>query len=144
MSPRRQIYRGVFMQRGSGIGVIISSIFRALVPWIKRGATTLLKSSSVRNIAKKAGKSVLKSAGSMAASKLNKALAGKVDLKRARKGIQSALTAVGLNEGSPKPTPPGEPVAKKKRKVLAGKVSRYPAGSASTKSKRQKVESLLD
>lgn len=130
------------MQRGSGIGVIISSIFRALVPWIKRGATTLLKSSSVRNLAKKAGKSALKSVGSMAASKLNKALAGKIDLKRARKGIQSALTAAGLSEGAPKPTPPGEPV-KKKRKVLAGKVSRYPIGSSS-KAKKQKVESLLD
>lgn len=130
------------MQRGSGIGVIISSIFRALVPWIKRGATTLLKSSSVRNLAKKAGKSALKSVGSMAASKLNKALAGKVDLKRARKGIQSALAAAGLNEGAPKPTPPGEPV-KKKRRVLAGKVSRYPS-ALSSKSKKQKVDSLLD
>ena len=47
MVLRRNLYKGVYLQRGGGIGAVVSSLFRLLVPFIKRGAGTALKSQVV-------------------------------------------------------------------------------------------------
>lgn len=114
MVARRNIYKGVYLQRGSGIGTVISSIFRALVPWIKRGAGALVKSRPVKRLAKRAGQSALKAAGSFASDVVagqNAKKSAKVNLKQVQQGLSKALANVG--------NPP--PQAKKKKVIVKPK-----------------------
>ena len=95
MVVRRNIYKGVYLQRGSGVGSILSLIFRSLVPWIKRGATALVKSKSVRWLAKSAGKTAAKSAASLAQDVLtgnSSKASAKNNLQNAKRGLQAALS----------------------------------------------------
>lgn len=121
MVVRRNIYKGVYLQRGSGVGSVLSLIFRALVPWIKRGASALIRSKSVRRLAASAGKTAVKSASKMA----QQAIAGTAtkqttaaNLKRAKRGIQEALSKAI------------QPEPKKKKRVVTGKRHRSAISSS--------------
>lgn len=95
MVVRRNIYKGVYLQRGSGIGSVLSLIFRALVPWVKRGASAIMKSKSVRQLAKKAGTTAIQSASKLATDVITGKSAKKsasVNLKQAKRGLQEALS----------------------------------------------------
>lgn len=139
MSPRRNIYRGVYLQRGTGIGVVFSSIFRALVPWIKRGAGAILKSKAVQNLAKKAGKSALKAAGSYATDAVAKKLGDKIDVKQARKGLEAIINSA--TSSTSQEAAPSKPRGKKRVVALPGQAAVLPQKK---KKKSKGSISLLD
>ena len=115
MVMRRNIYKGVYLQRGSGVGSVLSLIFRSLVPWIKKGATALVRSKSVRKLAKSAGTTAAKSAASLARdviSGTSSKAGAKQNLQNAKRGLQMALSK------AMQPTPP------KKKKVIIQKPGR--------------------
>lgn len=95
MVARRNIYKGLYLQRGSGVGAVLSSLFRLLVPWVKKGASALIKSKQVRGLAKSAGKAALQSASKFA-SDLAKGKptkrAASLNLREAQRGIQDAIS----------------------------------------------------
>lgn len=105
------------MQRGSGIGTIVSSIFRALVPWIRKGATALVKSAPAKRLAKRATKTALKAAGNFAGdvvSGKNVKNSAKVNIAQVQKGLEKALTKIA------------DPPPKKQKRVIGSKVKRAP------------------
>ena len=94
MVMRRNIYKGVYLQRGGGLGSIISSIFRVLVPFLKTGAVAAIKSAPAKNLFRAAKRTAVKTAGSMASDLLagtstNKS--AKLNLKKAQAGIEKAF-----------------------------------------------------
>jgi hypothetical protein len=94
MVLRRNIYKGVYLQRGSGIGSIISSIFRVLVPFLKTGAKAAIKSAPARKLFKAAKNTAVKTAGTMARDVLSgrsSKASAKLNLKKAQAGIENAL-----------------------------------------------------
>ena len=94
MVLRRNIYRGVYHQRGNGVGAILSGLFRLLTPFITRGAKAALKSAPVKAALKSAKRSAVKTVGYAAkdilSGKSPKANA-KLNLKEAQAGIERAL-----------------------------------------------------
>ena len=94
MVLRRNIYRGVYHQRGNGVGAILSGLFRLLTPFIRRGAKAALKSAPVKAALKSAKRSAVKTVGYAAkdilSGKSPKANA-KLNLKEAQAGIERAL-----------------------------------------------------
>lgn len=133
MVLRRNIYKGVYLQRGRGIGAVLSGLFRVLVPFLKRGATAALKSAPVKKALKTAGSAAAITAGDFAADVLKgknpKKKAG-LNLQQAQKGIQKALeeTAFKHEEASPvkpkaaKKRAPGQLFARRPNKIKKKKV----------------------
>ena len=128
MVLRRNIYKGIYLQRGSGFGAVLSGLFRFLVPFLKRGATTALKSAPVRRALSSAKKSAVSAAGNAAmdlVSGKNPIPQAKINLKTAKKDITKALLTSPTPSSS---TPPSSstksnPVRKKtkitrKRRVI--------------------------
>lgn len=94
MVARRNIYKGVYLQRGHGIGSVLSGLFRVLVPFLKRGAKTALRSKPVRRALNSAKNSAVKAAGNAASEVLagrNPKARAKIDLRKAQAGIERAL-----------------------------------------------------
>lgn len=128
MVLRRNIYRGVYHQRGNGIGSVLSGLFRLLTPFIKRGATAALKSAPVRKALKSVKKSALKTATTAAsdifAGKSPKANA-KINLRQAQLNIEKAVTkSLAKKNITSNKNPPMKKA--KKRKILASKISGPP------------------
>ena len=135
MVLRRNLYKGVYLQRGGGIGAVISSLFRMLVPFIKKGAGTALKSQVVkralRGSLKAARKSAIRAAGDATGDILsgkNPKTKAKVNLQKARAGIEKALTTAlsGRPDPSQQRRPKLSPLggvrrSKKKKRVGAVK-----------------------
>lgn len=98
MVARRNIYKGVYLQRGNGFGSVLSGLFRVLVPFLKRGAKTAIRSAPVQRALKSAKKSAIKAAGNAAGEVLagrNPKERVKIDLKKAQEGIEKALLRPG-------------------------------------------------
>ena len=98
MVAQRLVYKGLYRQRGHGIGNLVGQLFRHIVPSLASGVKTLVKSKGVRRTAKAAAKSVLQT-GIKAISDASK---GKPvqkglssNLRRAKKRIAEA--ALGEN-----------------------------------------------
>lgn len=95
MVLRRNIYRGVYHQKGNGVGSILSGLFRLLTPFIKRGAKAALRSQPVRRALKSAKKSAIKTAASAATDLIsgkNPKQNAQLNLKQAQLNIEKALT----------------------------------------------------
>jgi len=139
MVLRRNIYRGVYHQKGNGIGSILSGLFRLLTPFIRRGASTALK-HSVRGAAK-----VLKSQGVQKALKTAKKAAvktalgaatdlvtgqnpkqnAKLNLQEAQRKIEKAINSEPKKKPFPKKNvkrrivaPSGGPINKKSKPLF--------------------------
>ena len=138
------IHRGAYIQRGRGLGAVISRIFGKLIPWLGRSSGKILKSTAgqaAKRVAKKSlkkvGNAALKSAANAAAS----AIAGESseniksgvhkDIKAARREIADTLRSeINTRDGG--------------KKSIKGKpVSRPSAGSKVARRKKA-VKSLLD
>lgn len=94
MVARRNIYKGVYMQRGGGIGTAVSTIFRMLVPFLKRNAHTVLKSQPVKRAIRVAKRSAVKTAGQAAKDLLsgkNPKEGAKLNLREAQAKVEQAL-----------------------------------------------------
>ena len=118
MVLRRNIYRGVYHQKGNGVGSVLSGLFRLLTPFIKRGAKAALRSQPVRRALQSAKKSAIKTA-TVAASDL---IAGKnikqnaqLNLKQAQRNIEKAIT--GPPPAKKKKRPP--PSSQFKKRIIA-------------------------
>ena len=106
MVLRRNIYRGVYHQKGNGVGSILSGLFRLLTPFIKRGAKAALRSQPVRRALKTAKRSAIKTATSAASDLIagkNPKKNAQLNLKQAQLNIEKAIT--------------GAPPPKKNKKV---------------------------
>ena len=106
MVLRRNIYRGVYHQKGNGVGSILSGLFRLLTPFIKRGAKAALRSQPVRRALKTAKRSAIKTATSAASDLIagkNPKKNAQLNLKQAQLNIEKAIT--------------GAPPPKKKKKA---------------------------
>ena len=106
MVLRRNIYRGVYHQKGNGVGSILSGLFRLLTPFIKRGAKAALRSQPVRRALKTAKRSAIKTATSTASDLIagkNPKKNAQLNLKQAQLNIEKAIT--------------GAPPPKKKKKA---------------------------
>lgn len=106
MVLRRNIYRGVYHQKGNGVGSILSGLFRLLTPFIKRGAKAALRSQPVRRALKTAKRSAIKTATSAASDLIagkNPKKNAQLNLKQAQLNIEKAIT--------------GAPPLKKKKKA---------------------------
>lgn len=117
MVVRRNIYKGVYLQRGNGIGSVLSGLFRVLVPFIKTGATSIAGSAPVQRAVKSAKKSAIKVAGNAAGELLsgrNPREKAKIDLKRAQSDIERAFTT---------PEPLKQKKKKKKKVVTTGRIA---------------------
>jgi len=86
MVLRRNIYKGVYLQRGSGFGTVLSGLFRFLVPFLKKGTTAALKSAPVRRAITSAKKSAVSAAGNAAMN----VVSGKNPLPQAKQNLQTA------------------------------------------------------
>lgn len=127
MVLRRNIYRGVYHQRGNGVGSILSGLFRLLTPFIKRGAKAALRSQPVRRALKSAKKSAIKTAASAATDLIsgkNPKQNAQLNLKQAQLNIEKALT--GPSSGVKKKKL-NKPV---KRKIIAPMGPNKPLKSA--------------
>lgn len=115
MVVRRNIYKGVYLQRGNGFGSVLSGLFRVLVPFIKNSAKAAVRSAPAQRALKSAKKSAIKAAGNAAGEILsgrNPKDRAKIDLKRAQEGIEKAI----FKGSSPKPS-----VKTKRRKASSGR-----------------------
>ena len=113
MVLRRNIYRGVYTQRGVGVTAVLSGLFRLLTPFIRRGAKAALKSAPVKAALKSAKKSAVKTVGQATSDLLsgrNPKKGARMNLKRAQAGIERALMT----------TSPA-PVKKRPKKVIVKK-----------------------
>ena len=127
MVLRRKIYRGVYHQRGNGVGSILSGLFRLLTPFIKRGAKATLPSQPVRRALKSAKKSAIKTATSAATDLIsgkNPKQNAQLNLKQAQLNIEKVLT--GPSSGVKKKKL-NKPV---KRKIIAPMGPNKPLKSA--------------
>lgn len=96
MVLRRNIYKGVYLQRGSGFGTVLSGLFRFLVPFLKRGGKAALKSPAIRRALSSAKKSAVNVAGTAAMDVLkgkNPVPNAKVNVKTAKRNITQAILA---------------------------------------------------
>lgn len=121
MVVRRNLYKGVYLQRGGGFGTVVSTLFRVLVPWLKRGAGAALKSETVRRAVrgslKAAKSSAVKAAGDATRDLLsgkNPKAGAKLNLSQAKQGIERALDRALLTTKKIAPT---RPKAKKVKRV---------------------------
>jgi len=108
MVLRRNIYKGAYVQHGDGFGTVLSTVVRFLLPFLKRGARAAIRSPTVRTAVKGAISSAKKAAirtGSDAAVDIyegrNPKAKAKINLKRAKEGIERAFTQAV--EGSNQP-----------------------------------------
>lgn len=116
MVLRRNIYRGVYHQRGNGVSSVLSGLFRLLTPFIKRGAKAALKSQTVQKALKSAKKSAIKTASTAASDLIagrNPQRNAKINLKQAQLNIEKAISS------QPKKKKPFKPVKAPKRKIIA-------------------------
>lgn len=60
MVAKKFIYRGVYSQRGQGIGSVLGSIFRTLVPALSSGAKAIATSPTTKKVLTAVGKEALK------------------------------------------------------------------------------------
>ena len=90
MPSRLVLHHGRLVQRGQGIGTVLGTVGRYLVPWILKTGKKLLKSKAAR----KAGKHLL-NAGAAATSDIlagqNVARALKKNARKAKKKIVSSV-----------------------------------------------------
>lgn len=94
MVMRRNLYKGVYLQKGAGIGAVLSSLFRVLVPFLKKGAKAAIKSAPVKRAFKSAKKAALVGATDIAKDVIggrNPKTKAKLNLKAAQRGIERAL-----------------------------------------------------
>lgn len=127
MVLRRNFYRGVYHQRGSGIGAVLSGLFRLLTPWIKRGAQAAIKSRPLKSALRAASKSALSTAATAAsdiiAGKSPKANA-KLNLQRAQKNITKAVTSALAERPSSSATKRPAKKRKHPQNMLSAKVKK--------------------
>ena len=94
MVVRRNIYRGVYHQKGNGVGSILSGLFRLLTPFIKKGAKAALRSQPVKRALKSAKRSALKTAATAATDLIagkNPKQNAKINLHQAQRDIEKAI-----------------------------------------------------
>ena len=145
------VHRGVYIQRGRGLGKIISRIFGKLIPFFGKASSKVLKSATgaaAKRVAKKSLKKLGTAALKTAANAATKAIAGdsKEDIKAGvSKDIQSARKDLANTIQSEINS--REKGAKKRKKLPQNKgsapVVRPSAGSKVAKRKKA-VKSLLD
>ncbi len=99
-------HRGAYVQRGQGIGTVLVSIFRGLVPILKRSATSAVKialkggakaasSKVVKHAAKKAIKVAKKEAIKAGLNTLGTAIQGGNVKESAKKDLNEARDQIG-------------------------------------------------
>lgn len=114
MVARKFIYRGVPFQKGGGIGSLVGSLFKTLVPALSRGASSLAKSPSVRRALSTAGKEAVK-AGANAVTSVVQGQSAKPVLKKSLHRAKKRIAAAALKGHCPSPAPKKMKHSKKKR-----------------------------
>lgn len=112
MVLRRNIYKGVYLQRGSGFGTVLSGLFRFLVPFLKKGTKAALKSAPVQRALSSAKKSAVSAAGNAALNMVsgkNPIPQAKQNLQTAKQDIAKALLVQPTPKSSPKTTKRAKP-----------------------------------
>ena len=116
MVLRRNIYRGVYHQKGNGVGSILSGLFRLLTPFIKRGAKAALRSQPVQRALKTAKRSAIKTAATAASDLIagqNPKKNARLNLQQATRNIEKAITS------APQPQKKKKKAALFKKRVIA-------------------------
>lgn len=111
MVARRNIYKGVYLQRGNGIGSVLSGLFRMLVPFVKNIARSAPAKRAIKSAQKSAIRLASNAAGEIVSGRNPKSRA-KIDLKRAQANIEKALVGPSKTKNRTK-----------KRKLAPGRVA---------------------
>ena len=129
MVLRKSIYKGVYFQRGHGIGSILSGLFRLLVPFVKRGASAAIKSPHLKKVLQSAKKSALTAAGSVASDIIkgkSPKKSAKVSIQKAQVDIEKAVNRAIAKQAAAK----GKA---KKRKAIASSAPTFAPGGKKVK-----------
>ena len=84
------------MQRGRGLGAILSRVFGRLIPFLKSTGAKVLKSATSK-ATKKVAKKALKSAGKSALTAASNAALNAIEGKPVKEGVQKDLSSARKN-----------------------------------------------
>jgi len=115
MVAKRYIYRGIYHQRGQGIGALLGTLFKTLVPKLSSGVRALARSSTVKRAITSVGKEAVK-AGKSAILNASKGKQLKPAVKESLRGAQKRIAAATFTPEQPCAKKPRNKPLKKKQK----------------------------
>lgn len=118
MVAKKFIYRGIYHQRGQGIGALLGSLFSKMVPALSSGVRALARSTTVRKAVKAAGKEAIKT-GLSAASKASRGEDVSPTVKSGLARAKKRIAAAALGPSCPKRKKPRKKLVKHKKKTAS-------------------------